>query len=282
MQNATSDRTETVHRAFRGTSELVKRHHRQATALDILAAAGVVWLIFDSGCQIAKWWPLIFLALVAGATALRLRADRLRGHAERCRRVSLRAFACATEIDSLTASDLSISTPSAAEKMAKKLPAQSCHDYYEPTLSTGAKRLTELYAHSAFFSHRLLCVHGFVAAALAVMVVAGALILVYVLAVANPGQQLRLSILEALFSVVLVVLGLRYAKDAVNSFFSSVATGKIEAALLQKPKRAALDELIEEYDIERVTSPMIPTWLYRITRNRFGDLWAERRSSLSG
>lgn len=274
-------RAEQVHVLFRGTAEAVKWIRSVALFLDLGAAGlGLIGILAGANYK-SVWFPAFVLLLAVLGVVLRQYAGQMRSFAQRCRRISLRALATGEDIDHLTLSDADVEAPHSARFLSSKLPASNMEQYYEPTKPVGEERLRELYAHSAFYTWWLLDIYAKV-----LVVVSGATLLlsfsvIYHLASdATAALTTRQAVLDALCTVILVVIGVRAGDNAWAAFASAKAAKKIEVALLAKPHLRVLIELIDGYDIERAGGPDPPTLIYCLRRNAIQKKWHARRAAL--
>lgn len=269
---------ERVHTRFRGASELSKLARLLALVVDCIAATLACLGIF--GALKSPWVPLLIFILAVVSVAIRSFSATVRSFAHRCRRSSLRAFCSDADVDRITESNTAVDAPIGADWFAKRTPAQNLTEYYEPVCPPGEQRLRELYAHSAFYTWRLLRIYSRVASVWGVLVFALSFFVIYGLATNPPAPDTRDSVLEALCTVILVLLCIRAIETAVAANSSSNEARQIEEGLLKKPSGQALAEIADAYDIERAAGPDVPTSLYRAMRNGLQRQWHERRLAI--
>lgn len=269
---------EKVHLYFRGSSEVSKWAKTTALFLDLFSGAIAIAGIFGSLKYF--WVPLFILGSAVLSSALRSYANNIRSYSQRARRTSLRAFCLEIEIDPLTASNFSIESPVLAEWFASKLPAQSMNDYYEPVSPKGEIRLRELYAHSAFYTWRLLRISSFLAFIWSSIVFVGSFVVIYYLADAPRNIETTKGILESLSTVALVILCVRGVEYATTANLSAKEVRSIEESLQKKPHGRSLIELADSYEIERASGPDVPTIIYYFLRNKLQKQWFERRKTI--
>lgn len=273
---------EEMHQLFRAASEIGKRFRMTALGFEVLAMVVALHGLVDLGVANA-WRPLIaFAATVAGLVLRELASSRDR-FAERCRQLSVRKFAMGGDVSAARASQLRLQGPSSATQAATKLPAANLNEYYEPTQPPGDARLRELYAHSSFYTWRLLRL-----SAILHSVVAGALLLVTILALyflattttAVPGKDV---VVDAVFTVVLGVLALRIVVEAVGHAKGAAEAHRIADALVAAPlpSEDVLVGLADDYDSERGSTSPAPTSVYRLWRDSLSIEWARRREALA-
>lgn len=272
--------TEKVHQWFRGASEVTKNLRRGSVVCELGAAGISFWTILTKPTDAAAWLPIAILGLTFLGTLLRSYSGVANGFAQRCRRISLRAFCAAREVDDLTVATLDDDAPPFVEVLASRLPAKTMQEYYEPTAAPGPARQAELYAHSAFYTWRLLRIQAVFMLVLAVIVFVLAGVVVYHLAAAPKIQADRHAILEAVCTVVLLVVAVKGLEGSWEAFVASSSIRAIENSLLEKPKGEALKDLVDSYDIERAAGPNPMTIFYDRCRSRLSKKWMERRKTI--
>jgi hypothetical protein len=269
---------EKIHKLFRGSNEIVKTSKLVALSLDLCAGSLAVAGIF--GTLKASWVPLFLLGLAVFSAIFRSLAAEVRSFAQKCRKTSLRAFSFGSDIDSTTTSDLAIDAPAFAELMAKIVPAQSLVDYYEPVSPEGETRFRELYAHSAFYTWRLLQVYSRIAFVWALIIFSISFGIIYNLAETSPQIEIRGAVIEGLCSVALVLLCVKAVEVAYAAHASSKETRQIEKSLLKGLVGVSLAEAADEYDLALAAGLDVPTSLYRLMRNKLQQQWHERRVAI--
>lgn len=274
--------TQEVHDLFRGAGEVGKWLRLAAFTGEIAAAAIALHAILTESSNIAPVRPLLAFGLAFGTWALREYATHIDRFAERCRRSSIRAYACGQSISPGRCSSLKSAAPIGAISLAKRLPAKTLENYYEPTMPVGEARLRELYAHSSFYTWRLLRTTAWIYGVGASAVFVSALVALYQLAASDSPPLPRQLALEALFSVVLAVLGLRGLSLMVASSFGASGAKKVAEALTAQPLPTGhrLLELADVYDFERAGAPSPPTIVYKVSRERLQRDWMHRRREL--
>jgi hypothetical protein len=268
---------EEVHALFRGAAEVAKRLRLVAGVLELLAA--VVAFEGIAADSVASWQPLVAFLCLLIAAFLRMRSEATNAFAQRCRRVSIRAFAEGMDLQAGTCTTFRSDAPLCAARMSAKLPATTLYDYYQPYQAPGEKRLRELYAHSSFYTWRLATYATWFYGLLAAVVGLSTVVVLNGIVVSDATLATRAAALDALFSVVLAALTLRLVELAVASHGASDSARDIANALIKQPLPSGndLDSLVIEYDVERVSAPAPSTVLYRICRNRLERDWHDRR-----
>ncbi len=273
------EHTSKVHLYFRGAAE-VARKLRQASLLCELGAAGVaLYTILAKPTTTAVWLPAGILGLTLFGTVLRSYSSKANGFSHRCRRISLRAFCEGKNVDTLTVSTLDDDTPPMVEWLANSMPAKGLEEYYEPTMPHGTKRLVELYAHSAFYTWRLLRIQAIATFLIGLAVLIGCVAVIYHLAVEPTVQTDRKAVLEAICTVVLLVVTAKAFHASWEAYSSYEQVRAIENALLNQPSGETLIDLIDSYEIERAAGANPSGWIYRLRRRVLSAKWNERRKA---
>lgn len=224
---------------------------------------------------------MVTLGLAFAAIVLRVMASAARSFGLRCRRASLRAFACGTDVQTKSRLDLEETAPSFALRIASILPAQDLEQYYEPTRPIGDERLCELYAHCAYYTRRLLRQNAWVCGITSAAVFAGGMLALYSLAMQQvTPTTVRESVIATICSFVFVLIFARLLQLTISCVNTSITLRKLEDDFFDKPTTKRLTELVEGYEIERATGPDVPTPLYYIWRNSLKTSWNERRTAL--
>lgn len=281
QSNLQMSNTAKVHLWFRGASEVTKSLRRGSLLCELGAAGVSLWAILGKPPDSAAGLPLAILGIAFVGTFLRAYSGAANGFAQRCRRISLRAFCTGEEVDTLTVSILDDEAPPFVERLAAKLPAKSLEEYYEPTTAPGEARQRELYAHSAFYTWRLLRVQGWGIFAFSLLALISCGVLIYHLAAEPTAQGDRKAILEAVCTVVLLVVTMKGFEASWDCYQTVTAVRAIENRLLEKPKGGVLKDLIDSYDLERAAGPNPMTIIYTLWRNRLASKWTERRKNLT-
>jgi hypothetical protein len=281
--------TQEVHDLFRGAAEVSKAARLVAFLFELVAVAIALEGIFSENSSIKAWRPLLAFGLTFASWLLREYASHASNFADQCRRAAMRAYATESVIARSRSSEFRSDAPLFAAKLAKLLPAKTLNDYYEPKFPPGEDRLRELYAHSAFYTWRILRVSAsFYSLASAALFVT-AVVVLYQLVIDGPltdpdvSTVARHQVLEALFSIVLGIVGLRGLAVSLASILGTIAMRKVADALIRTPLPAAadLDEWTESYDFERAGAPSPPTALYWLMRDKLAADWHHRRGALT-
>jgi len=270
--------TEKVHQLFRGASEVTKTLRLGALACDVLAA---VIAILVKPKDPSAWLPLAVLAIAILASGLRAYSSAALGFSQRCRRISLRAYCLGIDVDQQTVSLLDDDAPPFVDQMTKSLRAKTMNEYYEPDpgISPGPQRQNELYAHSAFFTWRLLRVQAIVFLVIGLLILVACAVLIYNLAASTTVTTDRHAWLEAVCTVILISFCVRSFEASWDAYSSYSEIRSIENALLAAPTGDALKDLVDSYDIERAAGANPMTLIYRFYGNKLAEKWRERRKT---
>jgi hypothetical protein len=272
--------TQAVHSYFRGAAEISKRCGRAGLVLEVIAA-GVVLPGVMRATTLEPWAPFVSFFLLAASAGFRVFADRYKAFSDTCRRISMRTFAWGHEIPVIVSSNIRSDAPPCALRAAERLPAYKIGEYYEVQSDPGESRLREIYAYSAFYSGELLTKCKWIYVVLAVGILIGASLVLYTLALgaSAPGRQFAM---EALFSVVLSVMGLRVLEKAIAFQSASDKVRRISDALPNDPLPTGdqLKDLVFEYESAMAAAPSIPTGVYKIWRKKLDNAWRHRRRAI--
>lgn len=230
------EHTARVHRLFRGASEVAKTFRNLALTSDLVAAAIALISIILKPKDSAVWLPFTILLLSILGSALRAYSSTANGFAQRCRRISLRAYCVGKDVDHQTLTLLEDDTPAFVEMSVKRLPAKSIDEYYEPTTLPGQMRRTELYAHSAYYTWHLLRLQAWIIFSIASLVFLGCSILIFHLAADQTVQLVRQSVLEAICTVVLIVFGVKALEAWWQAYSSYREVWLIETELINSTR----------------------------------------------
>jgi len=281
MQSTPASSEQEIHDLFRGSAELSKHVRFLALVVECIAAGIALHAILADGSAIL-FRPLAVVLFAAIALALRGYAGNVDRFSEECRRTSVRAFATGSRIPANLCAFLRSDAPSRVGVLVKRLPAATLDEYYEPKAPPGESRLRELYAHSSFYTWRLLRAASRVYAASAAVIFMATFVIVYWLAGTDSPTVPRGRVLDALCSVVLVVFLLRAISSTFATCSAAEQARRASDALITSPLPSgeSLVSLIDRYDFARMGVPGPPTMLYRIKRKELGAEWEQRRLAL--
>lgn len=270
---------EVVHQYFRGASEVTKKLRSVALCGDLAAAAIAVLGVLGIIATKSGWLPLLTMLIVTTGIGLRTYGSSVRSFALSCRKASIRAFALDKDLDPIALTNFQEQLPPFVLSFAKKLPASNLEEYYEPTVALGPGRLCEVYAHSAFYTRRLAKAYGLIVAASAILVFMAAFAMLYHLAMDDGiTKNIREAVVTTICSTIFILIFARQAQLAFACLNTVKSTRRIEEQLLEKPRANALRELVDEYDIERASSPDVPTMIYECWRDELQRQWHIRRT----
>ena len=277
---AATPRAQTIHTMFRGSAEATKRIRQSALVLDLVAAGIAAYGVLSGDVLWGGWASLVLLMLMLTATGLRIWSRGIQSYSERCRRVSARAFAHGRDVGAAVQSGLVADAPMLTQRLAKKLPAGTLEAYYEPTKPPGSARLQEMYAHSSFYSWRLLRSTG------ALFLVSGTLIaiigavVIYGLAVDPPSATTAGRVLDVVCSLVFVALPAKAIDAGIAALVGARDSRGVADELIATADSERIAELTSLYDMERNSGPLVPTLIYRLSRDSLQKEWHSRRAAL--
>lgn len=274
---------EQIHELFRGSAELSKIARAAALALDFAAAAIALIILFGPDRAVEKWQPFVGLLLLIGSQLLVGYADSSYRFAERCRRLSARAFGVGKEPQPSEVAKLESAAPAIARWIAARLPARGLQAYYAPQAPPGPSRLREIYAHSAYYTWRVLEWYARIQSSLAAFLLLGTFAFMYWLIVEAPPRETSLRILEALSSIILAVLGLQAFRAGQSAGASAREAKAVLDGLTTSPAPSGdrLDAILDHYDFSRTGRVPVPTLWYKFLRRRLAREWPTWRQALS-
>ncbi len=141
--------------------------------------------------------------------------------------------------------------------------------------------MCELYAHSAYYTRRLLKRYAWVCGVTGLLVFIGGMIALYSLAMqqATP-VTVRESVIATICSFAFVLIFSRILQLTISCVKTTMSLRRLEDEFFDKPNSDRLRELVEGYEIERATGPDVPTLLYYFGRNAIQKQWHEKRAAL--
>lgn len=273
-------RAQTIHTMFRGAAEATKRIRQIALLLELVAAGIAAYGVLSGDVLWGGWASLLLLMLMLTATGLRIWSRGTQSYSERCRRVSARAFAQGRDVGAAVQSGLVADAPMLTQRLAKKLPAGTLEAYYEPTKPPGAARLQEMYAHSSFYSWRLLRASGALFLAVGVAVAIVGAVVIYGLAVEQPPATTAGRVLDVVCSLVFVALSAKAVDTGIAALVASRDARGVADSLIGTSDDEQILELASLYDMDRNGGPLVPTPVYRLRRTTLQKEWHERRLAL--
>ncbi len=274
-------RVQAAHALFRGSAEITKHSRQVALGLEVLAAVIAAYGVLNGTTLWGGWASLVMLLLVAGGTALRVWSRGTQAFSERCRRVSVRGFAEGQEIGAALLSGLVSDAPVFAVARSRMLPAGTLEDYYEPTKPAGFRRLQELYAHSSFYSWRLLGSAGalFLVTGTAIAII-GAVAIYGLVVEPSPSATTAERVLDVVCSLVFVTLSARAVDAGIAALVGGRESRRVADELIATAASDRIAELTSLYDMNRNSGPLVPTLLYRVSRDSLQKEWHSRRLAL--
>lgn len=216
--------------------------------------------------------------LMAVATLLHIWSGQTHGFSERCRRVSARGYAIGRELGASQHSELLAHAPPFTA--APKLPAATIDEYYEPTKPQGPPRLREIYAHSSFYSWRLLRREARLLLVLGLVLAIVGGVVVYGLALSSSPDLPVARILDIVCTLVLTVLAAKALMAAAAAHIAARGAKTVADGLLHTKNQELVEELIETYNVDRASGPSISTLNYKRARSALQAEWHQRREAL--
>jgi hypothetical protein len=177
-------------------------------------------------------------------------------------------------------SGLVADAPVFAEACAKRLPAATLEDYYEPTKPIGTPMLQEIYAHSSFYSWRLLRSTGVLFLVSGTLIAIFGAVGIYGLAVAPPSASTAGRLLDVVCSLVFVTLAAKAIDSGIAALVGASSSRKVADELIATADAERIAELTSLYDMDRDSGPLVPTLIYSWSRDSLQKEWHARRAAL--
>lgn len=209
------------------------------------------------------------------------RSDRLRENAE----TTLRKFeylkSLGWEISSREITNLIAAAPKSVKLAAR---SDEAYPYFASTKSLGPEKLLENLEESTWWSkHQARRMSKYVGILAVTMMCLAFITLLISLQSALPTTTANM-IARIIISVIVLVFSGGYIRLTFDYHLFSQQASKAEekAFLLCSEKDISKVEaikLLHDYQIDRATSPLLPTWLWNIMSKELNELWNERLES---
>lgn len=272
---------ERVHRIFRGSMETVKWLRFLALSTEVISASMAAWRILCPQLEWSGGASLALTTVIAIGVWLRILAKSACSFSERCRRVAIRAYGEGKDVSSVVAGSLTADAPITSEWFAKKLPTQTLQEYYESTIPPGNSQLRYLYAHSAFYTWRLLRVCWYIYLFGVVAFGFIGFLVIYWLAAEPSDPSTSGRVLDLVCSIVFVFLTAKAVIACVDAKQSSIECRRIESSLLAQKEGDNPRDLMLDYDVERASAIAIPTLIYIRMRDGLKREWDDVKKGLA-
>lgn len=209
------------------------------------------------------------------------RSDRLRGTAEETLRKFEMYKALGWQISSREIADLLAGAPRTIKEAAS---AKEQFDYFSSTSDMGPTKLLENLEESAWWSKhqaRRMAGYAWLVGSIVFLIVLGSLV---VTLQSNPSQSTGEITAQAAILVILFIISGGYIRAAVDYELFARQAEKAETLAHQLRKSGQMTEveaikLLHDYQIDRATSPLLPSWLWRIVQKELNALWEARVAS---
>lgn len=270
---------EALHAAFCRARESSKRL-RFIAFLAELAVVGITgWRIL--GRPPMAELPLVILAFTIVEVVTRHFVDRIRMYAQRCRRVSLRAYASGIDPAATLSATLHADLPSLVTVLTPRFTWPALKAYYNFEQLSGDARLRAISAYSAFFSSRLLSRWTVLLVLSLLLVAAGGVTVLYYLAISTTAaHEARSVYVDALLTVAWWYAVIRIFEAVMESWHLAGRYSRIFDLLNQaQPAGNDLGTIVDEYDYFRVRGFEAPTLLYRVSDKGLEKKWAVVRQA---
>lgn len=250
--------------------------------LQALLFIGGVAAVFCSGFSLSYPWVAVPLAMIS--SALGAHANVCKGSAESLKRslenwsgfgrpLSKRMLADFRQ-------DLPTSLPPALDELLRE------GNTYASTEKPGAKRTADNICESSWFSHHLA---QYCASALGVVffvTLASSLSLLFYAAAGMPGTTASVLAAKCISATLLFMMsgGAWRAWQGYKSFSARAKEIDAEVSALaatDAPDVCDVQRLLGEYQLARASAPLIPTWVWRLRRQRLDENYKNFRARQS-
>jgi hypothetical protein len=272
---ATLPVAQALHDDFSRTREAAKRLRALALAMELAVVGITGWRIMSTPSL--GLLPLLIALITIAEVLTRHYVARLQAHGQRSRRLTMRAYANAADVDKSIGGVILADSPALVALLTPAFTAPSLEQYYEAeTVPPGDTRLRFVSGYSAFFSSHLLARFRVVLVLLTFVVAVGGVSMLYVLATSTAAlPTARHTYVDALLTVVWWYAAIRILEAALEAGNLSARYRRIYELLeTTKATGSELSDLVEEYNCERAHGIEPPTFLYRISDKALERKWA--------
>lgn len=272
--------TEELHRLSKGTYEICKSISYLILALDIIP--GLYIGIYVIGFKIDKAIsPIILLFIAFLGMALKIVLNRHRQKADAMRRISAYNYAFGLVTPPSTFTTFKRESPPLVEFFSKNLPTTNLDQYYEPSFGPGPTRYREIYSHSAFFTWDLQKNYSNVLLLLFILLISSAVYFFYSNSTADLPIQTRFLNASTICSVLIILFIFRCFESLINAKNSADVSKEVSDKLLDNDlNNDEINSIISEYEFERATGELVPTFFYKIFRNNLKKDWDIRKKEI--
>lgn len=271
--NVADSSTEELHRLCKGTYEICKSLGYLIFSLDILPGLYIALYVFGFAVE-KSINPIVLLFLALTAMILKIILNRYRQKADSMRRISAYNYSFGLNTLPSVYTTFKREAPVFVNYFAKRVPTENLNEYYEPSFGPGPTRYREIYAHSAFFTWDLQKSYSNILIALFLILVTTAVSMFYINSTTNLPLQTRFLNASTICSVLIILFIFRCFEGLINAKNSADVSKMVSDKLLKNDlKPDEINSIIMEYEFERATGELVPTFFYKLFRNSLKTDW---------
>lgn len=227
-----------------------------------------------------KFLALIVVLLVVLSFIFSWISDRLRDKAE----LMLRRFemydGLGWAIDAKEVSDLRASAPEQVKKAAKDLPISNI--YFTSQAISGPQRLLKNLEESAWWTKQQAIRMSRWTGIFSVCVFAMALISLIIALQSGLNEHTADSIAKVIIALIVFIVSGGFIRQAFDYWQLSDAANQTEQQSIHLSKSNGTVEmainLLHDYQIARMTAPLLPSGLWKLLQDELNELWEQRNS----
>jgi len=261
--------------------DAAKFYQNMAALCSVLTLAIDLFVTFTN--QYQKGFALLAAGLVITSGALLWRSNRLRYTAEGILRKFELNKGLGWDISARELSDILAAAPSSVKKAARSAAPET---YFTDITGAGPTKLLKNLEESAWWTKQLAKRMAGYAAAVSIVVGIVALVTLVVALEGALSQNIADSIAKATISVIVFVFSGGYVKLAFDYNLLAQEADRTEdracELLKTSPVESEAIKALHDYQIARVTAPLIPTFIWKVSQKELSSLWDERTSGKLG
>lgn len=254
-----------------------RRYWSAALGMKLLIFVLGAWAIFVSAP--VPWLPQLLLALALGSALLQLRSDGVKSRAEALLRTLDVCTSFGREISTADKRDI---IAGVSKRLRRQLEAAEGEPYFDSDQAPGPEKAVRNLIESAWYTKRqaqaMAAIYGgMIAVLLAVSLTA------LVIATRDVGQpQARERIVRLVTAWLLLLVSLEMLKNvwAYWNMYQRCQSTETACEHLAGGDVSEADALRRwyEYQVARASSPLLPSWLWRVMQPTLNDAWRSAKS----
>jgi hypothetical protein len=261
--------------------DAAKFYQNMAALCSVLTLAIDLYVTFTN--QYQKELAFLAAGLVITSGALLWRSNRLRDTAEGMLRKFELNKGLGWAISARELSDILASAPGSVKKAARSAAPET---YFTDTTGASPTKLLKNLEESAWWTKQLAKRMTVYTAAVSIVVGVIASFTLIVALESALSQNIADSIAKATISVIVFVFSGGYVKLAFDYNLLAQEADRAEdracELLKSSPDEGEAIKALHDYQIARVTAPLIPTLVWKISQKELKSLWDERTSGALG